>query len=273
MQLTRLRQILTVGALALVVVHLIWPALAIDAATIVLLIIAVLPWLAPLFKSLELPGGWKVEFPDLQKAAEKADSAGLLGPLVSTPSPREDGYSFQTVAQQDPNLALAGLRIEIEKRLEALADVKGITPSRLGVGGLLKELTRQDALSQEERAVLSDMVGLLNRAVHGATVDPRAVDWALQVGPRLLRSLQQRVDKAREPGEAEALRKLRIWATSDPHGTRGTIIPEHLFSSSTYGEVAVSQVEEELMVKKGWITNVTGGVQITERGRRAALVE
>lgn len=170
------------------------------------------------------------------------------------------------MAEQDPNLALAGLRIEIEKRLEALAEAKGVAAARLGVGGLLRELARQNALSEEERSVLADMVALLNQAVHGATVDSRAADWALQVGPRLLRSLQQR-----GAVEAEALRKLRIWATSTAYGAPGTTIPDHLFSSSTHGEVAVSQSEQELMAKKGWIANVTGGVKITEEGRRATL--
>lgn len=37
------------------------------------------------------------------------------------------------------------------------------------------------------------MIGLLNSAIHGAKVDDRAVDWALDVGPRLLEALDEKL--------------------------------------------------------------------------------
>lgn len=37
--------------------HIIWPDLSIDTITLALFIIAIIPWLAPLIKSLELPSG------------------------------------------------------------------------------------------------------------------------------------------------------------------------------------------------------------------------
>jgi hypothetical protein len=43
-----------------------------------------------------------------------------------------------------------------------------------------------------ERAVLSDLVALLNSAVHDATVDPEAAQWALDIGPRILQALEER---------------------------------------------------------------------------------
>lgn len=73
-----------------------------------------------------------------------------------------------------------------------------------------------------------------------------------------------------DPIEREALRKLRLWCVSISHGSPHKTIPDYLFSSSTYGEVAVSQVEQELMVRKGWIEEVENGVKITEQGRQAA---
>lgn len=190
-QIKRLRQFVTLGALALALVHLMWPTLAVDAITLALLVIAIVPWLAPIFKSLELPGGWKVEFQELQKAAERAEQAGLLSspPQLAT----EANYTFQRVADQDPNLALAGLRIEIEQRLVALAEKRGIEVRGRGLGQLLRLLSERGALGQQERSVLADLTGLLNSAVHGATVDRRAADWAIEIGPRLLRALDELV--------------------------------------------------------------------------------
>ena len=72
-----LRYIVTSGALLLILIHLVWPKLAIDAITIVLFVTAFLPWLAPIFKSLELPGGWKFEFQELRRAAQDQASVTL----------------------------------------------------------------------------------------------------------------------------------------------------------------------------------------------------
>jgi len=184
--LKRLRGIVTVGALTVVLVHLIWPSLTIDAITLVLLLVALVPWLAPLFKSIELPGGWKVEFHELQQAAARADEAGLLAAKESVVKP---AYAFQQIAQEDPNLALAGLRIEIEKRLVALAEKHGLPVRARGLGQLLRQLTDKGVIDPHERSILSDLTGLMNAAVHGASVDQNAAHWAMDVGPRLLRAL------------------------------------------------------------------------------------
>lgn len=192
--LKKLRQTVSLGALLIALVHIIWPNLAIDAVALALIVIAILPWLAPLIKSLELPGGWKVEFQELQKAASRAESAGLL----AEPSEKEAAFSFQSIASRDPNLALAGLRIEIEKRLSLLAEIHGLNSRRpMGVGQALRALGQAEVLTAEERSILSDMVNLLNAAVHGAEVDSRAATWAIEIGPRLLTSLDERVSEAR----------------------------------------------------------------------------
>lgn len=190
----KLRQIVTLGALLLALIHLIWPSLALDPITLALIIIAILPWLSPLIKSLELPGGWKIEFWELQRAASRAESAGLL---ASKPSKTEEAFSFESIAKRDPNLALAGLRIEIEKRLSLLARAYCISSDRpTGINQLLRALTQAEVLTDEERSILFDMTNLLNSAVHGATVDSRAADWAINIGPRLLTSFDDKIKEA-----------------------------------------------------------------------------
>jgi len=188
----RLRQVVTLIALALSLGHLVWPSLAIDVITVTLLAIAVVPWLAPLFKSLELPGGLKVEFQELQRAAERAEQAGLLAPPAPPVAPQVE-YSFQRLTDEDPNLALAGLRIEIEKRLVALAEKHGVEVRGRGLKLLLRQLSAHQILSHEEESILTDLSGLLNSAVHGASVDRETAARATEVGARLLRKLDERV--------------------------------------------------------------------------------
>lgn len=185
--------IITVAAVAIAAVHLVWPQLTIDGITLILLLVAVVPWLLPLFKSVELPGGVKLEFQDLQASEQRAAAAGLLDepPL---PQPDHD-YSFQVVADEDANLALAGLRIEIERRLGRLAEGVGLGSAKMSISRLLKVLGDTGRLTSEQRSVLSDMVGLLNSAAHGAIADQRSAEWALKVGPRLLATLDKRIQQ------------------------------------------------------------------------------
>ena len=74
---------ITTAALLISAAHLLWPAVQIDAITLGLLVLAVVPWLAPLFKSIELPGGWKVEFQELKReVARKGDQVAALASRV-----------------------------------------------------------------------------------------------------------------------------------------------------------------------------------------------
>jgi hypothetical protein len=185
-----LKLIVTLGALSLVLAHLIWPSLAIDGITLGLVAIAIIPWLAPLVKSLEFPGGWKVELREMKAATERAKEAGLLerGPNGPQPTP-----SFLIVAESDPNLALAGLRIELERRLVTLCEAREIQPRSRGMSQLLRTLGEHGVLTSDQRAALDDLTGLLNSAVHGAAVEPRAAEWALRMGPDLLESLNRMI--------------------------------------------------------------------------------
>jgi hypothetical protein len=62
----RLAILVSAGALLVALVHVLWPDLSIDAVTVVLLAVAAVPWLGPIFKSIELPGGWKFEYQQIQ---------------------------------------------------------------------------------------------------------------------------------------------------------------------------------------------------------------
>jgi len=72
---TRLQVIVTVAALAIVSVHHFWPAFHADAFTATFLLVAVLPWLGPLLKSIKLPGGLEVELRELREEIDQTKGA------------------------------------------------------------------------------------------------------------------------------------------------------------------------------------------------------
>lgn len=189
----RIQTGITVVALALASAQIFLPSVEIDATALTLLAVAAIPWLPPLFKSVELPGGLRLEFRELQAAEERAAAAGLLDQPADPATTHE--YSFQVVADEDPNLALAGLRIEIERRLASLAKSAGLGSKRMSIGRLLRVLGDREILTREQRSVLHDMVGLLNTAAHGAIADKKSAQWALDVGPRLLATLEKRIEQ------------------------------------------------------------------------------
>jgi hypothetical protein len=187
------RHILHIGisatALVLALGHVIFPNVKVDAVTAILLLIALLPWLGSIFKSVELPGGLKVEYRELEKVGQAAAGVGLLvAPHHGSLRP-----SFVATIEEDPNLALAGLRIEIERRLRTIANGRGLNAEQVGIGQLLRLLRTNGIISENEYSVLNSLLKLLNRAVHGAEVDSRAARWAIEVGPQLLAGLDEHI--------------------------------------------------------------------------------
>jgi hypothetical protein len=76
--------IVSSAALAVMAAHLAWPNLRVDAVTLGLLILAIVPWLAPLFKSIELPGIGKFEFQELKReVARKGEEVAALAGRVA----------------------------------------------------------------------------------------------------------------------------------------------------------------------------------------------
>jgi hypothetical protein len=201
------REVITLSALAIAFVHILFPNIKVDGVTVALLLIAIIPWLGSLFKAIELPGGLKVEYRDLLKAEKKAADAGLLAPIEPTIRESRYIYPLEAVAVNDPNLALAGLRIEIESRLRDIASSRNIIVHGKSTKQLIQELRSHGVLNRDEISAVDDLLPLLNRAAHGAEVDGRASRWALDVGTRILHSLEEHKGETTVPQLLERWRK------------------------------------------------------------------
>lgn len=193
----RTRIFITIAALALAAGHNIWPEIKVDLITLIFIVVAMLPWLASVIKSLELPGGFKIELNDVKAATEKVSSipSGSSAntrhertlPLPEYAEPYEPTIkALREVAQTDPRLALVGLRIELEKRLTQLAEAKGIDSTRKSASAIVRALQQKEVMHPEVAVGLSELVALGNSAAHGAQVTPAAADWALESAPFIL---------------------------------------------------------------------------------------
>jgi len=187
-----LKIIISIFAITLAFLHTLYPQVDIDLTSLILIIIALFPWFAHILKSMELPGGIKFEFKELQDTMYKAKEAGLISEDLTTKD--DKNYSFQLIATNDPVLALAGLRIEIEKRLKKLAEGNDIGTKMQGIGSLIQNLKTKGIINNQEYSFISDMVGTLNRAVHAENIDDRAAHWAIEYGPKILKALDEKIE-------------------------------------------------------------------------------
>lgn len=199
--------IITGAAVLVAAAHMIWPTIRIDAITVTLLGIAVVPWLGRLFRAIELPGGLKVEYRELLEAERKAEDAGLLSSAAEKRTQSRHIYAFESVAGEDANLALAGLRIELESRLRELAKARSIPIETKSIRQLIYELTARGVLSSKEASAIHDLLPILNRAAHGASVDERGKAWVLEIGTRLLDTLDDKKGELTMPALLERWRK------------------------------------------------------------------
>ena len=174
-------------AAILIAVRMYWPAVKIDAITIGLFVVALIPWLTSIVESFKAPGGWEIKLRDVSEAGRKiTDAAPDAAPTVTS----DEAHSFLAVAEQYPNLALVGLRIEIEKRLRRLAQsVSADISMRQGPSMLLRELEKREILNQSVLGGLREIIMAGNRAAHGATVEPALADWAFSNGSAVLSAL------------------------------------------------------------------------------------
>ena len=177
------RMLISIAAVLLIACHLTWPTLSIDFVSILLIVIAMLPWLGTLFKAVELPGGFKFEYRNLEKLEGEIKDAGLL----SQKNPGKD-EAGDIICKNHPTLRLAFLRIEIEKRIRKLADKNGV-PSQKGLRFTCDQLREAGILSAKETSALHDPIGTLNQAVHGIELREDIADWASIIGPNVLASL------------------------------------------------------------------------------------
>ena len=193
---TWLKIAISFAATAAIVVRIIWPSIKIDVIALGLLIVVVLPWLSSILESAKFPGGWEVKFRDVhQAAAQVTASSEAVLPSVSEPS-------FVAIAGQDANLALVGLRIEIEKRLRQLAAKAGL-PERQSLWYIFRELRRREIINAQALRGLDDLIGAGNSAAHGATVQDSVAQWAIDYGPKVLAVLDDHLKGYDDDDEEE----------------------------------------------------------------------
>jgi uncharacterized protein YbjQ (UPF0145 family) len=162
--------------------------------TVLILVAAFKPQIQSFLGRLQkvvLPGGISAEIQETKKLSEKAQQKkadaipGKSAPTIPlnkanaimlnrglSPSPSGFDFSkYRVLAEQDPNLALAGLRMEIENILKNYSEGSGGSRcSGESAGMVSRKLYEQKILSAEQHKLITNIISLCNMAVHGKKV-------------------------------------------------------------------------------------------------------
>jgi hypothetical protein len=180
---------------------LVWPVVVL---TILLVFKNEIVGILPRLRRAALPGGVSLEFDAELKEAKLASTVVLEAPpserekqssapeipislvnarliergLQPSPSGLDLDY-YRSLSEKDPNLSLAGIRLELEIAARNLAKgFKVAVDSRASLGRLYATLRERGAITAAQAELAQRVIALCNAAVHGHLVSK---DQALEV--------------------------------------------------------------------------------------------
>lgn len=170
----------------LIIMHAVYPQFAIDTTTIALITILIFPWILPYIKKIKLPGGTELTFRDELQLLERAfEKSKIFRVSALAPSPEPLRLSL---LRADPNLALAYLRIEIERRLREIARKRNlrVADERVSLRRVLNTLHSEKVIASSEYKTLNLIIDVCNKAVHAEKVDMAAASQIVNIGESAL---------------------------------------------------------------------------------------
>lgn len=183
--------------IAIVIVRGFWPEeFTLDKYSVGLLFLLAIPLLAPFLKKAKWFGAEfdfkeniqqlvhlvKESKEEISETTEEEQSVGIIETFSAE--------SAMNLAEQDPNLALAALRIEIERilRLAYQILINPESSAKKGISFLVRELYKHGTLSDHQKDAIHQITRLCNEAVHGGKVSTRNAIEVIDLTIELSRS-------------------------------------------------------------------------------------
>lgn len=199
-----LKVILTLLALlvsAVLALHLVVPSADVDATTLGLLALLVTLAVLPFARAITFPGGYRVELREAITEASSSiraierDTPELFQREVPVSVPSLSSLTWRDLLDTDPNVALAGLRIEIERRIRTVAEaiVGPLDKGRVSIGRLLREPRVRESLGLQAASAIDEVVEICNRAVHAEEIPSDIANLAADLGEVALEMLDRAI--------------------------------------------------------------------------------
>jgi hypothetical protein len=166
--------------------------LTVDTTSILLLVVMLLsPFIAAIKKVKFGDFEAEIDIDEIRKIKSTTEKT-----LTETQENREDSSeiyvtseAIKALAESDPVIALAKIRIELEKILGQLARFNSITVKGFALGSLVNQLTNQEVISHDIGKALREVIALCNRAIHGEAISEEGAQTIVDIGVELLEEL------------------------------------------------------------------------------------
>lgn len=166
------------------------PFVQIDNTAILLMILVLITPFASHIKKIKL-GDFEAELTqDIEKLKQRVEETDKAKkePEISTKTNTLSEELYE-LASKDVILALAKLRIEIERRLKRLF-IFGKEMNVSGLRAMTQTLTATGVIDNELRNIILDLTSILNRASHGEELPTEAkIDNILEIGITIINEL------------------------------------------------------------------------------------
>lgn len=174
-------EIITIIGIALIIVHGLWKDLfEVDYFTVIILFILAIPFLSQFLKRAKVPGAefeFRDEIESTKKAVQKSVKQSIekaksrtVGKSKPLPFETFNLQIVKTLLNSDPVLALASLRIEIERKLRLTAKSFKLPSKRKGLFEIIQILMDKNVLSVDQVTALRKIINMCNIAIHGYEV-------------------------------------------------------------------------------------------------------
>jgi hypothetical protein len=201
----------------------------VDSTSVILLIIV---FISPFISAIR-----KIKYGDFEAEIDPKEVDKIKNEIEGQDSPSRDDYekkpeifnvidSILELAENDTVLALAKLRIEIEKIVTRFHEKIEKKSRFRPMGRMIAELSKEGLIQQSALGPLKEVISICNRAVHGETIRDTDAMTITDIGTRLLADLyfgyQERI---LEPTEKEDLTKEEMNEYWDAKYEVTTVVP------------------------------------------------
>lgn len=163
----------------------------VDSTSILLLIIILISPFVTTIKKIKY-GDFEAEIDskEIQKIKSDVESINLQpAEEESRPEIYIATDAIRELAVSDPVIALAKIRIELEKVLGRLARVTSIDIKKAPLGKLVNILINHEVISQQVGKSLSEVISICNRAIHGEYISEENTNTIVEIGIELIEDL------------------------------------------------------------------------------------
>jgi hypothetical protein len=191
---------------------------SVDSTSIMLLAIMLISPFIAAVRKIKF-GDFEAEIDPKEVQKIKANAEKNIEPKTIEEESQPEIYSatdaIRKLADSDPVIALAKIRIELEKVLSRLAGLSSMEMKGISLGALVNKLSNEEVISSHVGKSLREVTSICNRAIHGESIADKDAYTIIEIGCELLEGL--------------------FWDMRD-QSTSGTVVAEEIIRKEVYEE-------------------------------------